>query len=98
MQRAAFAALGLTTMLVLSAGSAAFAASNYDPQNNTTVNVNLPVSLPNLGTGALTVGLQETVQNLVQGVTGTSIGYDFIMVDVNNQNVAGIDPFTFYSD
>lgn len=98
LQRLGLAAAGAVATLLLTGGAGALAASNYQPQDNTNVNVNVPVDVPNLGTGALTVSLQEGAQSLAQGTLGTSLGYDFIMVNVNGQNMAGIDPFALYTD
>ena len=91
----ALAAASLATAFVLGGGPAAFAA--YVPQDNTGVNVNLPVSLPNLGTGSLTFGLGQGVQSLV-GTTGLNLPYDYVVVGVNNQPIAFVDPFALYRD
>jgi hypothetical protein len=80
----------------LSASAPAWAASGYQPQDNTAVNVNVGVPLPNLGTGALTFGLQQTLQSVVSGVTGVSLPYDYVAVNVDGQNLANVDPFCFY--
>ena len=98
LQRLALAAFGATATFLLTGAGGAFAAANYQPQYNTTVNLSSPLGLPNLGTGALTMSVQQNLQNAVQGVAGTSLGYDFIMVDYNGTNVAAVDPFALYTD
>ena len=91
----ALAAASVAAAFVLGGGPAAFAA--YVPQDNTTVNVNLPVSLPNVGTGSLTFGAQQGVQS-VAASTGVNLPYDYVVVGVNNQPIAYVDPFALYRD
>ena len=98
LRRSAALVAAMLAAAMLAGGPAALGASAYQPGDNTTVGVTLPVGLPSLGTGALTMGLQEDLQGTVQGLLGTSIGYDFVVFDVNGQPVAGVDPFAVYTD
>lgn len=90
--------------LILSLGTTAVASAHnnnhqnhyYRPQNNVVLDVHAPIALPNLGTGKLTFNLQQGAHSMVEGLVGTDVPYDYVVLDYNGGSVAYVDPFCAY--
>ncbi|WP_308635810.1 hypothetical protein [Paenibacillus silvisoli] len=71
-------------------------AATYTPSNDKYINVNLPVSLPDLGTGALTFNTQQALYaNVITPVlkpTGLTFNYFYTWVTVNGSPILAVDP------
>ncbi|RKP51505.1 hypothetical protein D7Z26_17105 [Cohnella endophytica] len=84
--------VSLASLMIIFSVFGGVASAKYQPQNDISINLKLPVNLPNLGTGSLTFGLQQTVQQTLTQTTGLSVDYFYIWVNVNDVPVAAIDP------
>ncbi|KIL37615.1 hypothetical protein SD71_03155 [Cohnella kolymensis] len=80
----------IAQMLIAGAVSAA-----YKPQNDWTINLSVPVSVPTADTAALTFTTQQAVHSTLFQATGASVDYYYIWLNVNGEPVAAIDPAKF---
>jgi hypothetical protein len=79
-------------LLIVQVLFAGFASASYNPQNDKSINLNLPINLPSMNTASLTFNLQQTVQKTTSKTSGLSIDYFYIWVNVNGQPIAAVDP------
>ncbi|NMD70952.1 hypothetical protein HHO41_11665 [Bacillus sp. DNRA2] len=83
------AVLALSLLPVFSTGAEASYLHSGDQKIS--INTGLNLSLP-LNTGALTFQLQEGLHCLVTNTTGVEIDHSYIWVELDGENVLGIDP------
>jgi hypothetical protein len=74
---------------VLLAGTAGAA---YNPQDDQTVNITVPVQLPALNTAEASFNAQQSLNQTISNTTGTSVDYYYIWINVNGQPVLAVDP------
>jgi hypothetical protein len=89
MRRIVLLASLLSMILVLFSG---VASAQYNSQDDQTINVNVPINLPNLNTAMFTFNTQESIHQSVFKLTDTSVNHFYIWINVNNQPVAAVDP------
>jgi len=68
------------------------ASAKYNPQDDITVNIKLPISLPTTSIAKLTFNIQEALHQTVTNTTGINIDHSYIWVNVNDQPIVAIDP------
>jgi hypothetical protein len=78
--------------LIIQAFTTSIASANYNQADDIILNVNAPISVPNLNTGTLTFGSQEQVHQILFGATSTSIDHSYIWIYINGKPVVAIDP------
>jgi hypothetical protein len=85
----------VSLLLIVQVLFAGFASASYNPQNDKSINLYLPINVPIKGTASLTFNLQQAAQKTVSNTTGLSVDYFYIWVNVNGQPIAAVDPAKF---
>ncbi|MEW8986110.1 MAG: hypothetical protein AB2401_03745 [Bacillus sp. (in: firmicutes)] len=83
------AVLTLALLPIFSTGADAAYVGSAD--KTISINTGLNLTLP-INTGALTFKLQEDLHSLVTNTTGLEIDHSYIWVELDGENVLGIDP------
>ncbi|MGZ4032166.1 MAG: 8-amino-7-oxononanoate synthase [Tumebacillaceae bacterium] len=81
-----------TTAMIAQLLSVGVAHADYQPAYDQTINLTLPMNVPDLGTAQASFQLQQQLQQQVTEVTGVSEDYYYIWVNVNGTPVLAIDP------
>jgi hypothetical protein len=68
------------------------ASARYNPQDDKTINIKLPITLPTTNIANLTFNIQEDLHQAVLSTTGIPIDHFYVWVNVNDQPIVAIDP------
>lgn len=85
--------LTLTIVVMLQSLFVGVAGAKYVKQSDKTISINTGLNLyiP-LNTGETTFELQEAIHDNVQSTTGLEVDHYYLWVELDGNNIAGVDP------